>query len=215
MEPHQPAPLAKTNKLKRLQPLLFLFIFGSLFFLANTFFSIKNIECRSQDRNCSTETNQKLSTLKNHSLFFTNFDQISQQFTKVTIKKKLPDTLIINLEEEKQEYFFLVESEIQKTQYETHDPEITQIANKLNNELEKAQIGWTKIEYINQVLIVYFESRGSSYRALVDKYEIETGIYRLKTTLDHVDIKEQVDVAVKEIDTRFKLPVLKTEFTNI
>lgn len=215
MEPHQATHLVKNNKFKRLQPLLFLFIIGSLFFLTNNFFSIKNIECHSEERSCSVETLEKISVLKKKSLFFTDFDQVSRQFSEVTIKKKLPNTLIISLKEEKQDYFTLVGSEIQKTEYASSDPQITSIANQLINELDDSQIKWNKIEYINQVLIVYFEDRSDAYRALIDKYDINTGVYRLKTTLDHIDIKQQVDVAIKEIDTRFKLPVLKTEFTNI
>lgn len=214
MEPHQTTPLAK-NKFKKIQPLLFLFIFCSLFFLANSFFSIKEIECQSQLGTCSNQTLEKISSFRNKSLFFSNFDQITEQFSEVSIKKRLPSTLLINLKEENHDYFVLVGSEIKKTEYENSDPQITDSANELINNLKQAQINFGKIEFINQVLIVYFEDRGSDYRALIDKQDISTGVYRLKTTLDHLDIKEQVDVAVKEIDTRFKLPVLKTQFTNI
>lgn len=216
MESHQATPLAKNNsRIKKLQPLLFLFIFCSLFFLTNILFSIKNIECHSDGKSCSTETIEKISTLKHRSLFFTDFEPVSRQFSDVKIQKKLPNTLIIFLKEDKQEYFSLVGSEIQKVEYKNSDPEITSIANELINELDKAQIKWNKIEYINQVLIVYIESREAAYRALIDKQEISTGVYRIKTTLDHIDIKGQVDVSIKEIDARFKLPVLKTQFTNI
>ncbi|MCL4208266.1 FtsQ-type POTRA domain-containing protein [Patescibacteria group bacterium] len=214
MEPHQTSPLEK-NRLSKVRPLLFLFIFGSLLFLANSFFSIKNIECYSQNSQCTTQTLEKISKLKNQSLFFSDLDQISGQFSEVKIQKKLPNTLVVTLKEENRDYFNLVGSEIKKSDYENHDPQVTELANNLTNELKKAQINFNKIEFINQVLIVYFENRGSEYRALIDKQDIVTGIYRLKTTLDHIDIKGQVDASIKEIDTRFKLPVLKTQFTNI
>lgn len=214
MESHQTPPLEK-NRLSKIRPLLFLFIFGSLLFLANSFFSIKNIECHSQNPQCSTQTIEKISKLKNQSLFFSDLDQISGQFSELKIQKKLPSTLIITLKEENRDYFNLVGSEIKKADYENHDEQITETANLLINELNQAQITFNKIEFINQVLIVYFENRGSEYRALIDKQDIKTGVYRLKTTLNHIDIKGQVDASIKEVDTRFKLPVLKTQFTNI
>lgn len=214
MESHQTTSIEK-NKLNKAKPLLFLFVFCSLFFLTNSFFSIKKIECHSQNPQCSAQTIEKISKLKNKSLFFSDFDQISGQFSEIKIQKKLPDTLLVTLKEENRDYFSLIGSEIKKADYGNHDPQITELANLLISELEQAQLNFNKIEFINQVLIVYFENRGSEYRALIDKQDISTGVYRLKTTLDHIDIKEQVDASIKEVDTRFKLPVLKTQFTNI
>lgn len=212
MESHQAPTLAKLV-------LISLTLVGLIFVVQN-FFSIKKIECwnsaaPTSTTPCSSEVSQKLDQLQNKSLFFTDFDRTLGQFSEVKIKKKLPQTLIVNLKEKAENHFALVGSEIVMVSFEERDPDLTPPANQLVLALKNNQLEFTKLEYISQVFIVYWEKDQTEYRALIDSYDIATGVYRLKTILDHVDIKGELDLAVKEIDTRFKLPVLKTHFTNI
>lgn len=213
MESDQAVTL-KNNKRNPLYGLLFVGIVFICFFLS-IFFKIDEVVCRANQNSCSQTTVDELNKLKGNSLFFTDFNQKLAAYNLVRLEKRLPGTLIIEIEETKKSFFQLVDFEIKETNFENHDPDITGIANDLISHLQQNQLAYQKIELINQVLVVYFNVDDQSYRALIDRHEIELGVYRLKIVLTHVDLKSQVDIDVKEIDTRFKLPVLKTQFTNI
>lgn len=213
MEPHPTTVVAKKTPV--IFHILAIGLTLLLLFCLNQFFQIKAIDCQSANQPCSSQTLAKLEKLKNHSLFFTNFDETLSEFKVIKLTKQLPSTLKLTLEEATQENYAVIGQELKIVAYDERDTALTPLANELISGLRSAQITPQKIEYISQVFIVYFENRGANYRALIDSQDATTGIYRLKTTLDHVDIKGEVDVAIKEIDTRFKLPVLKTQFTNI
>lgn len=215
MESHQPTNLNHNKKIKKLIPLLFFVVVGGSFLLLNKFFSIDSIDCHNQNSVCSSETEGKLQRLKGKSLFFTDLEKKLAEFEITAIQKKLPNHLSISLKENTQNYYTLNNQDVVQTDYENQNEQVSSLANELINELQAADIKPEKTEFISQVFIIYFTSRNEKYRALIDAHDAKTGVYRLKTVLEHVDIKGQVDVAVKEIDTRFKMPVLKTQFTSI
>lgn len=218
MESHQSAPVKKpkpTTRNKKITSLFILIIVSSGFFLLNRFFTIKKIVCSSQNLPCSATTLNKLSFLNNQSLFFTNFEEKLAEFKVVSLKKELPNTLVLAVEEAIINYYALSGAEVKQVTYDQRDEQLSPLANELVNGLNREQIIYDKIELISQVFVVYLRDDGHEYRALIDSADLKTGLYRLKTILNHVDFKADVDVSIKEIDTRFKLPVLKTQFTSL
>lgn len=218
MESHQSPALEKIKpnaRGKKITRFLVVAIISSSLLLLLRFLTIQQIECQSQGKTCSVETYNKLNKLKNASLFFTNFEEKLADFKVISLKKRLPQTLVLEVEEAVANYYALAGAEVKQVEYDQRDEQLTPLANDLVNGLVREQINFNKIELISQVFIVYLQDDGYDYRALIDSTDVQTGLYRLKTTLNHVDFKADVDVSIKEIDTRFKLPVLKTQFTSL
>lgn len=218
MESHQSVTLEKLQPSdRRKMPTWFwltVVIGGSLWLWLN-FLSIQQIECQSQSRPCSALTLGKLNKLKNKSIFFTDFEKELADFKVISLKKRLPHTLILEVEEAVVNYYALVGAEVKSVEFDQRDEQLTPLANDLINSLMRDQIDFNKIEFISRIFIVYLRDNNHDYRALINSSDLQTGLYRLKTVLGQLDFKVDVDVNIKEIDTRFKLPVLKTQFTSL
>lgn len=211
MESSQTAALKKTARFQTgLKIALASLIIGAAAGLSQIL-TIKQIVCTSRDQVCSPQTLSMLATFQGRSLFFTDVDRALSQFKPATVTRKLPHTLIINLTENDYQFYELVDFVIKETGAEKLVPDLNQKINTLVNSLTDKKIEYLRLELINQVFIVYLNDQ---VRVLIDENEIQAGVYRLEMILQNVDLKA-VDLNIKEIDVRFKLPVLKTGWTTI
>lgn len=190
--------------------LLLLLLF--FFFLTYKFFKINIIKCEQNSQPCNSETLDKLQHLYHSSLFFTDFDKTFSQFEDYQINKKLPNTLIIKLSKTSSHYYQLDENSfISTTKQETLDKKLNEKINNLFNQLDKYEISYEKISLKKNIFIIFLTN---DVRSLIDLNDIKNGTYKLSQILKNIELKE-IDTAIKEIDTRFKMPVLKTKHTII
>jgi hypothetical protein len=184
----------------------------SLILVNKTFFTVKKIDCQQNNQPCLPATLDKLTHLYNQSLFFTNFNKTLSQFFDYQINKKLPDTLVLKLENVQAHYYRLNEESIfEIAQEESLDKNLNQQINDLTTGLTQAEIKYQNIKIKKDVFIILLET---NYRVLIDKNDVSNGVYKLNQILKNIELKE-IDTAIQEIDTRFKMPVLKTKQTVI
>lgn len=202
----------KSSSLKKVS-----FIFSSLLFLSTlglsyNFFKIKNIECQQNKQKCNEATMTKLSHLNNKSIFFTNFEKTLSQFSNYKISKKLPNTLILELSEKQSNYYIIKDDlTISISNQESLDKETNEQINTLYSNLKKYNTSFNKVTLENNIFIVFIED---DLRVLIDQNDVKNGTYKLGQILKNLRLKE-IDTAIKEIDTRFKMPVLKTKHSVI
>ncbi|NCN87477.1 MAG: hypothetical protein GW941_01125 [Candidatus Pacebacteria bacterium] len=170
------------------------------------------IECQQNKQPCPKATTDKLGHLYNQSLFFTNFDDTLSQIADYQISKKLPDTIILELENVQTNYYQLNDENIFKiSQEEKLEKDLNSKINNLVSGLEQMEINYQNIRLENNIFIILLNN---NYRALIDSTDLENGIYKLNQILNNIELKE-IDNDIKEIDTRYKMPVLKTKETVI
>ena len=191
--------------LRKINFILLSLLFSFLSFSGYQFFKITIIECRQNQQQCSQEVLDKLNHLKGKSLFFTDFEKTLSQFEKYQVSKKLPNTLILQLSKTKSSYYQLDEDKtILTVEQETLDKTLNEQINTLFIELDRYEINYEKISLKEDIFIILLEE---DIKVLVNKDDEKNGVYKLNQILKNIKLKE-VDTAIKEIDTRFKMPVL-------
>jgi len=210
----------KSGSFFNLMPILGLFfVSGGIIFFLYSYFKITSIVCLQNNQACNGETRAKLDHLLGRSLFFTDFNKTLSQFESYQIKKRLSGELMVNLSKTRRSFFRLDENGlIVRANEQTLDPEIDKKINLLIKNLGNGEIEYGQLKLIldspttnEEIFIVELSE---DLRALIDANDLEGGTYKLDQILDNLELKE-IDLSIKEIDTRFKMPVLKTKYSAI
>lgn len=187
-------------------------LFIILLFINHKVFIVKKIDCLQNDKPCLKATTDKLQHLHNQSLFFTNFDKTLSQFADYQISKKMPHTIILKLENVHANYYRLnSENNFEISSEENLDKKLNQKVNDLVTSLEQMEIKYLNIKMENNIFVILLEN---NYQALIEYNDVKNGVYKLNQILDNIELRE-IDSEIKEIDTRYKMPVLKTRETVI
>jgi hypothetical protein len=203
---------SNSNLIKNINLIIYGLLFILLVFINQKIFIVKKIECLQNNKPCLEATTDKLQHLYGQSLFFTNFDKTLSQFSDYQISKQLPNTLILKLENVHANYYRLNSDNIfEISQEEKLDKNLNQKVNDLVTSLEQMEIKYLNIKMENDVFVILLEN---NYRALIEYNDVKNGVYKLNQILDNLELRE-IDSEIKEIDTRYKMPVLKTKETVI
>ena len=199
---------SNSNLIKNINLIIYGLLFFVFLFINQKIFIVKKNECLQNNKPCLEATTNKLQHLYSQSLFFTNFDKTLFQFSDYQISKKLPNTLILKLENVQANYYRLNSDNIfEISQEEKLDKKLNQKVNDLITSLEQMEIIYQHIKMEKDIFIISLEN---NYRVLIDSNDVENGIYKLNQILDNLELKE-IDSEIKEIDTRYRMPVLKTK----
>ncbi|MDH5533126.1 MAG: hypothetical protein OEX81_01725 [Candidatus Pacebacteria bacterium] len=202
----------KPSSLKKISYIFGSILFFSLLIFSFNFLKIKNIKCLQNNQICDEGTIEKLSHLNNKSIFFTDFDKTLSQFHDYKISKKLPSTLILELSEQQSNHYSIGEDlSIFVSDQESLDKELNDQINNLYIDLKKYNIEFNKVFFKNNTFIVIIENE---VHVIIERNDVKNGTYKLGQILNNLKLKE-IDTAIKEIDTRFKMPVLKTKHSVI
>lgn len=181
-------------------------------FLGMSFFlRVTKLECYQNGQECPPEIYDKLDHLRGKPLFLTDFTQTLSQFETWQLKKYLPGKLRIDIAGSKHNFYKLEGNLIQPSVETALDEEINDNINLLYIELENAKLKPEKIELIGDTFVVWMNSE---LRGIIDSNDVQGGVYKLKLILENISLNE-VDINIKEIDTRYKMPVLRTHYLEL
>jgi hypothetical protein len=156
---------------------------------------IQTVTCRMQYVTCPKEVLQHTEKLRGTSFFITNVGKmLAQQDLKVVaIHRSFPGNIELTLA--------YAQTKAQ--------PQVSP-TDRASSLLSQMSIDHKQVNQASDsALIVTLPDQRVS---LLDPYDLESSVYRLKTILDGVDLAT-IDTTIKEIDVRFKLPVLRTTIT--
>lgn len=169
--------------------------------LFTPFLSILNVDCISNNQECPPDLQESLQyTLLNKSFFITDFDKEINipTISVVSFSKKIPGTVILEVEEKSLgQNSFSEETNLSKEQIEKEV--MKHFENQFSN-TDQIQV----IDNQNTVVINL-----EDIQILTRISNLKTDLQKASLILEHLDL-DTIDLDITEIDTRYKLPVLRT-----
>jgi hypothetical protein len=181
--------------------LLLCVITGGWLLTTTNFFSITNVSCTTNKEQCPPETQQQLENmLLTKSLFLTDFNRELQptNFTIHSFSKKIPGMLAVEVSAKS--------SNKPNTTLDT-----PQVKALVTDTFENMSLPINKIiisEPENYVVITI-----EDLQIIVSFDTVETDLEKAVVILTNLDLNT-IDLDISEIDTRYKLPVLRTTKTR-
>lgn len=207
---------------------------------------VQHISCIQNGTSCSIPLYSPLETLKGSSFFFTDLNQTLVEkhngvlpFKVLSIKRKLPGTIIVTLAEEKPLYLIFT-NDTQSTLVGVSENGSTVSFDANSSSTPIVNVPTAETAFTEKTLVptfhetikkIMFNSRSPQYTLRNINYVSSTEIILNYDTLPPLIITEDVPIyalqhiekimytvetqtlekPVKEIDLRFRLPVLRTE----
>lgn len=172
------------------------------------FFVVKTIDCTQGNAPCPNHLREQLNQHEGRSLFFFDHRQVittSVPATLLSVKKELPDRLIVTFEAEP------TPTDALFTQATSLTPEQRVLIHQTDLVLTEHSWPIQTVATQNDVVIITFASQ---QRALLRLSDLAIDLKKLELVIVHLDLKS-VDVTIREIDLRYRLPVLRTNFSVV
>lgn len=167
-------------------------------------FAIQEVSCTLLEKACTAEVSESIESYLNQQHFFvTDFSSLEKEtgYSVVSFSKQIPGKIDLEIKPAA----FALET---KQLVQIDDNAVDAVAASLSN----AQIEYQAIEKVEsaQVLVVQL---ANDRQAILRLTHLEVDTEKLLLVLSNIDFN-QVDVAIREVDVRYRLPVLRTETTS-
>ena len=173
------------------------------------------IECSYNRVACSDEIISQLSPVLGQSYWQVDWSrQLSDWWplTVIDVKRRLPTELVIHLTS--QSGFAQPEALSSSNSVSTNQELSVALTGFLANVAEKG-FSRSQIQTFDQVVVISFqESPVGQFQIIIDRQHWLTNTRRAQLILNHLDLTT-IDLQLKELDVRYRLPVLRTTISQL